>query len=92
MFFSLGYLELANAVVMNEFLLHIFVSVFYSKNIPVSSAFVVASYADSFQARHAIFLCHFREEERSRDERKGRLLRRLLLQKKNASAPPLQKY
>ena len=35
---------------MNEFLLHIFVSVFYSKNIniPVSSAFVVASYADSF--------------------------------------------
>ena len=35
MFFSLGYLELANAVVMNEFLLHIFVSVFYSKNIPV---------------------------------------------------------
>ena len=48
MFFSLGYLELANAVVMNEFLLHIFVSVFYSKNIPVSSAFVVASYADSF--------------------------------------------
>ena len=48
MFFSLGYIELANAVVMNEFLLDIFVSVFYSKNIPVSSAFVVASYADSF--------------------------------------------